>query len=148
MIGKRPACRCQRFSKGTTRQRYGNYFAIFSSFRYGIDIIGHYSSGNQIPLIPVLLDIGVNLYAPLEVAAGMDAQALRNRFGKDILLLGNISRQALMDGPQAVEQEFYAKVPPMMASGGYIPAVDDMILPDISFESYKRYIDMVWAFRL
>jgi uroporphyrinogen decarboxylase len=115
---------------------------------HGIDVIGHYSSGNQIPLIPVLLDIGVNLYAPLEVAAGMDAQVLRKRFGKDILLLGNISRQALMDGPEAVEREFYAKVPPMMAVGGYIPAVDDMILPDISFQSYKRYIDLVRGYRL
>jgi len=115
---------------------------------HGVDVIGHYTSGNQIPLIPVLLDIGVNLYAPLEVAAGMDAQTLRKRYGRDILLLGNISRQALMDGPEAVEKEFYAKVPPMMASGGYIPAVDDMILPDISFESYKRCMELTWSFRL
>lgn len=115
---------------------------------HGIDVISHYSSGNQIPIIPVLLDIGVNLYAPLEVAAGIDAPALRKKFGKDILLMGNISRQALMDGPQAVEREFLAKVPPMMEAGGYVPTVDDMILPDISFESYKRYIELVSNYRL
>ena len=115
---------------------------------HGIDVIGHYSSGSQIPLIPVLLDIGVNLYFPLEVAAGVDARELRRRFGKDILLIGNISRQALMEGPQAVEKEFYAKVPPLSEEGGYIPAVDDAIMPDISFESYKRYLDLVRDFRL
>ena len=114
----------------------------------GINVIAHYSSGSQIPLMPVLLDIGVNCYFPLEVAAGVDARELRKRFGKDILLIGNISRQALMDGPAAVEKEFYAKVPPLMKEGGYIPAVDDAIMPDISFESYKRYLDLTREFRL
>ena len=110
---------------------------------HGIDVIGHWSSGNVTPLIPDLLDIGVNLFFPLEVAAGMDARDLRRKFGRDILMIGNISRQALMDGPDAVEEEFYAKVPPLMEEGGYIPAVDDMIMPDMSFESYRWYIDLV-----
>jgi hypothetical protein len=115
---------------------------------HGIDVIAHYSSGNQIPIIPVLLDIGVNLYFPLEVAAGMDALALRQRFGKDILLIGNISRQALMDGPAAVEREFYAKVPALTEAGGYIPAVDDAIMPDISYASYQRYLELVRTYIL
>ena len=97
---------------------------------------------------PFLLDIGVNLYSPLEVAAGMDAIELRKQFGRDILLIGNISRQALMDGPHAVEKEFYAKVPQLMKSGGYIPAVDDAIMPDISDESYKHYLDLIRGFKL
>jgi len=115
---------------------------------HGIDIIGHYSSGCTLPLIPLLLDIGVNLHFPLEVAAGMDAPDLRRRFGRDILLIGNISRQALMDGPPAVEREFYAKASALMADGGYIPAVDDAIMPDISFASYRRYLDLVGGYKL
>jgi len=115
---------------------------------HNVKIIGHYSSGDQRPLIPILLDIGVNLYFPLEVAAGMDAIELRKQFGHDILLIGNISRQALMDGPHAVEKEFYAKVPQLMKSGGYIPAVDDAIMPDISYESYKHYLDLIRGFKL
>ncbi len=115
---------------------------------YGIDVIAHYSSGNQTPIIPALLEIGVNLYFPLEVAAGMDAATLRRRFGKDILLIGNVSRQALMDGPTAVDREFYAKVPAMMRSGGYIPAVDDAIMPDIGFDSYRHYMELVKSYRL
>ena len=115
---------------------------------HGVHIIGHYSSGNLLPLIPVLLDIGVNLYFPLEVAAGMDARELRKQYGRELLLIGNISRQALMDGPEAVKAEFAAKVPDLMAEGGYIPAVDDAIMPDISFDSYKTYLDLVRAYRL
>jgi uroporphyrinogen decarboxylase len=113
----------------------------------GVAIIAHYTSGNIRPLIPTLLDIGVNLYFPLEVAAGMDAGILRQEFGREIRLIGNISRQALMDGPEAVEREFYLKVPTLMASGGYIPAVDDAIMPDVSFESYRHYLDLVRDFK-
>lgn len=114
---------------------------------YGVEIIAHYTSGNIRPLIPTLLDVGINLYFPLEVAAGMDALSLQREFGSEIRMIGNISRQALMDGPQAVEREFHAKVPALMASGGYIPAVDDAIMPDISFESYQRYLQLVRNFR-
>lgn len=114
---------------------------------HGIDFIAHYTSGNIRPLIPTLLDIGVNLYFPLEVAAGMDARALRREFGREILLIGNIARQALMDGPEAVEREVCAKVPPLMAEGGYIPAVDDAIMPDIAFASYQRYLTLIRDFR-
>ena len=116
--------------------------------RAGIDTIFLDSDGNVEDLIPVWLDLGINFIYPLEVAAGMDALALRREFGRDILMIGNISRQALMDGPGAVEREFYAKVPPLMKSGGYIPAVDDEILPDIPLESYQRYIDLVRNFKL
>jgi uroporphyrinogen decarboxylase len=110
---------------------------------YGVNLIAHYSSGNMRPLIPTLMDMGITLYFPLEVAAGMDALALRREFGPEIRLIGNISRQALMDGPAAVEREFAAKVPPLMAAGGYIPAVDDAITPDIPFASYQRYCQLV-----
>jgi len=111
--------------------------------RHGIDIICHYTSGNIEPLIPLMLEAGFNTFAPLEVSAGMDAIKLREQYGNRILLMGNISRQALMDGPKAVEKEFYRKVPYLMEQGGYVPAADDMILPDISFESFTHYINLL-----
>ena len=114
---------------------------------HGVEIIAHYTSGNIRPLVPTLLDIGVNLYFPLEVAAGVDARTLQKEFGRDIRLIGNISRQSLMDGPEAVEREFNEKVPTLMSHGGYVPAVDDAIMPDMPFESYRRYLDLVRDFR-
>ena len=52
-----------------------------------------------------------------------------------------------MDGPEAVEQVFYGKAPPLMEEGGYVPTVDDAIMPDISLESYKHFIDQALTFR-
>ncbi len=109
----------------------------------GVKVFSFYTSGNIEPLIPVLLDTGFNLFGPLEVAAGMDAAKLRREYGRDVLLYGNISRQALMDGPDAVTHEVMGKVPYLMEQGGYIPAIDDMILPDISFPSFMRYVELI-----
>jgi len=113
----------------------------------GIDVIGYNTSGNIRPLIPLLLELGVNLHMPLECAAGIDARDLRAEYGRDLLMIGNISRQALMDGPAAVEKEFHAKAP-LMEAGGYVPAVDDLIMPDMPLASVRRYVELVREFRL
>jgi uroporphyrinogen decarboxylase len=109
----------------------------------GINIICHYTSGNIEALIPIMIKAGFNTFAPLEVAAGMDALKLREKYGNSILLMGNMGRQSFMDGPKAVEKEFSRKVPYLMKEGGYIPAADDMILPDISFDSFRHYIKLL-----
>jgi uroporphyrinogen decarboxylase len=114
----------------------------------GVEIFSFYTSGNIEPLLPVLLDTGFNLFGPLEVASGMDAVKLRKQYGREVLLYGNISRQALMDGPESVEHEVMSKVPWLMEQGGYIPAVDDMILPDISFQSFMRYVELIRSLQL
>jgi uroporphyrinogen decarboxylase len=113
----------------------------------GVEVIGYHTSGNAGPIIPVLLEIGINLLLPLESAAGMDARELRREYGRELRLIGNISRQALMDGPEAVEREFEAKVPPLLEQGGYIPAVDDMLMPDMPYASVRRYVELVTQYR-
>ena len=113
----------------------------------GVDVVGYLTSGNIRPLIPALLEIGVNLHLPLEAAAGIDARELRREFGRELLMIGNISRQAVMDGPEAVEREFREKVPPLMAAGGYVPAIDDMIMPDMPYPAVRRYVELVRQFR-
>jgi len=49
-------------------------------------------------------------------------------------MIGNISREALMKGRAAIEEEVRTKVPPLMAQGGYLPAFDDLLMPDMRFE--------------
>lgn len=112
----------------------------------GVDVIGYNTSGHITPLIPVLLELGVNLHMPLEAAAGMDVGELRRRFGPELRLIGNIARQSLMDGPAAVEREFARKAP-LAADGGYIPAIDDLVMPDMPYESLRRYEQLVRQYR-
>ncbi len=109
----------------------------------GIDIIGYYGSGNIEPLIPEMMEAGYNLFAPLERAAGMDPVKLRKQYGRKILMMGGIGRAALMKDKAAIEKEVLTRVPDLLALGGYIPVLDDCVLPDISLENYLYFIDLV-----
>ena len=114
---------------------------------HGVGAIGHYSSGNLNPLMPTLLEAGFNLFAPLEAAAGMDAPALRREFGRQAILMGNLSRASLAAGRDAITAEVTRKVPPLMASGGYFPAADDLVMPDVAFEDYVYFLELVRSIR-
>ena len=57
----------------------------------------------------------------------MDAVDLRKEYGRDLLMIGNISRQAMMDGKDAIKAEVDRKIPYLMESGGFIPAFDDAV---------------------
>ena len=112
----------------------------------GVDVVGFYTSGDFSALIPVLLETGFNLFAPLECAAGMEALQVREAFGRDVLLMGNIARAALMADKASIDAEFHSKVPRLIEQGGYIPVLDDMVLPDIPFENYRHYIRLIREF--
>lgn len=112
----------------------------------GIDLICHYTSGNIEPLMPVLMEAGFNMFAPIERAAEMDAGQLRAKYGRDVRLMGNIGRQALQDGKSAIDHEL-ERLMPLIQEGGFIPVLDDMILPDISFASFMYYAERIKGFR-
>ncbi len=112
---------------------------------YGIDIIMLDCDGNVDELIPLWLEANVNLMFPLEVAAGCDALKYREQFGQDLLLLGHIDKRALRDGctKKDVEDEVMSKVPALIAQGGFSPMVDHAVPPDVPYENFKHYLDLV-----
>ncbi len=107
----------------------------------GIDIIMVDSDGNINELIPLWLECGINFFWPLECAAGNDAVALRKKYGKDVILGGNIDKRALLKGRDAIREEVMSKVPFLLESGGYFPSIDHMVPPDVTFESYRYFIN-------
>jgi uroporphyrinogen decarboxylase len=85
----------------------------------GIDIIHVDSDGNIEELIPIWLEeLGVNFPWPLEVAAGMDAVALRRKYGM-------------------------SKVPVLCGQGGFFPGLDHAIPPDVPFQNFKYSVDLL-----
>ena len=111
--------------------------------KHGIDIITVDSDGNIEKLIPLWLESGVNGFLPLEVAAGMDAVALRKEYGKDVILIGNIDKGVLARGKEAIQQEVMSKVPYLLSQGGYFPVIDHGVPPDVSFENYMYYLRLL-----
>jgi uroporphyrinogen decarboxylase len=119
--------------------RYKRVTEILHS--HGVDIIFVDSDGNINELIPLWLESGVNFFGPLEVAAGMDAVALRKKYGKEAILGGNIDKRALLKGKDAIREEVKSKLPFLLKSGGYFPALDHMVPPDITWENYCYFIN-------
>jgi len=108
---------------------------------YDIDIIFVDSDGNINKLIPLWLECGVNGFWPLEVAAGMDAVALRKEYGKGAILAGNMDKRALLKGKEAIREEVMTKLPLLLESGGYFPSVDHLVPPDVTLENFQYFIN-------
>jgi uroporphyrinogen decarboxylase len=78
------------------------------------------------PWIPSLIDVGVDILNPVQIsAAGMDLQALKSDFGKDIVFWGGgcNSQDTLPFGqPEEVAAEVKHSIDSLAAGGGYVLA--------------------------
>ncbi len=116
-------------------------FDFFHSL--GMPVILH-SCGNVAPLIPDLLDAGLDCLQPLEVKAGMDLVTLKREYGKDLSFMGGIDVRAMADpDPSAIEREIATKIPVAMKGGGYIYHSDHSIPNNVSFAQYCRTLELV-----
>jgi len=110
---------------------------------YGVDVIYLDSDGNVEQLIPLWLESGINYIWPFEVAAGNDVVALRKQYGKDLIIGGGIDKRALIKGKEAIREEVMSKVPFLLEQGGYFPTIDHWVPPDVTFENYCYYINLM-----
>ncbi len=106
----------------------------------GIEIIFVDSDGYLDELIPLWMEVGINGFSPLEVAAGMDAKSLKKKYGKDIVLAGNVDKRALIKGKSEIDKEVQ-KVKELLFSGGYFPAVDHSVPPDVPYENFRYFLE-------
>lgn len=109
----------------------------------GIDLIFVDSDGDISELIPLWLEAGLNGVWPLEVQAGMDVVKLRKQYGKDLLMIGGLDKRALTKDKAAIKEEIMSKVPKLISEGGYIPALDHSIPPDVPLENFLYYLQIL-----
>jgi uroporphyrinogen decarboxylase len=75
------------------------------------------------PLLPMLIDAGVDMLEPVQIrATGMEPTGLKRDFGKDICFYGGIDIQQILNNgnPQQVSEEVKRLIEIMDVSGGYI----------------------------
>lgn len=101
------------------------------------------SDGNISELIPIWLDEGIYVMHPMEVAAGMDVIEIRKKYGKKVAFFGGIDKQALAGTREQIRKEAIPKLEYCFAEGGFIPACDHAIPPNVSFDNYRFYRDIV-----
>ena len=100
------------------------------------------AGGNVNDLVPLWVDAGFNGLYPLEIAAGMNPIQLRQRYGKELILIGGIDQNALIWGKRHIEDEVRGKVSVLWDESGYIPAPDRAISSEVSLENYEHYLEL------
>jgi uroporphyrinogen decarboxylase len=86
--------------------------------------IFYHSCGAILPVIPDLIESGIDILNPVQVsAAGMDTRELKRRFGRDLTFYGGgvDTQQVLPRGtPQQVRDEVRRRIDDLAPGGGFI----------------------------
>ncbi len=117
---------------------------LFDHFRAdGKPVILH-CCGRVRDLIPRLIEDGLTCLQPLEVKAGMDVVELKRDFGDKMAFMGGIDVRAMADSdPSVIEVEIKTKIPIAKKGGGYIYHSDHSVPNNVSFDQYRRVLDLV-----
>ena len=71
----------------------------------GIKVVYH-SDGDVTGIIDGLIEAGVDALNPIETTAGMDLAAIKKRYGRNLVLVGNVDANLMTIGtPQEVEED-------------------------------------------
>ncbi len=94
------------------------------------------------PLIPQLIEAGVDCLQPLEVKAGMDLLKIKRAYGERLALIGGMdAREVASNDLGRVRRELESKLPPAMAGGGYVLQVDHSVPAGVNYETYKYFVE-------
>ena len=114
---------------------------------HDVPVICQWSAGQFDVLLPSMMEHGFNCTWPLELMAGMSGPELRSRYGRKLLLGGNIPKEALVAGPAAIDREI-DRLMPLIRQGGFIPALDDMPPLEVPFSQYRYLVEKLQAIQL
>ena len=98
------------------------------------------TDGNINPVIPALLDAGLNSIYPMEPAAGMDIVELRRIYGKRLAMRGGIDKHIIRQDRAAIRRELEYKLHPSLRSGGCVFSLDHRIPNGTPIENYRYYV--------
>lgn len=112
------------------------------SHSLGCKVIVH-SCGYVEPLVPGLIEAGMDCLQAMEVKAGMDLPTLYKRFGDKIAFYGGIDVRTLISNDfAAIDEELTKKITPVIkGGGGYILHTDHSEPPEINYETMWYFIN-------
>lgn len=101
-----------------------------------------HSDGFVEPLLPGLVEAGIDCLQPLEAKAGMDLLHLKQRFGGRIAFIGGMDARVLETNDlRAVRAELEQKLPGAIAGGGYVLQSDHSVSDRVNYETYKYFVN-------
>jgi uroporphyrinogen decarboxylase len=107
----------------------------------GLKVIVH-SCGFIEPLVPGLIEAGMDCLQALEVKAGMDLVHMKKTYGDKIAFMGGMDvRPLVANDIKGIDAELESKLPAAMAGGGYCLHSDHSIPSEVKYETYKHFVD-------
>lgn len=104
----------------------------------------YHTDGDFRPILPMLIEVGVDCFQPLEAKAHIDLRELKPKYGDRVAFMGNIDAMVLITNDrERIEAEVVAKLPLAKKGGGYIYHSDHSIPPLMSWESYQFLMSLV-----
>lgn len=106
-----------------------------------LPVIMH-SCGYVEPLVPGMIEAGIDCLQVIEVKAGMDLLRLYRQFGDVLSFMGGMDVRVLYSNDKdAVEQELLAKIPEVKRRFGYILHSDHSIPNTVDYGTYRYFVD-------
>jgi hypothetical protein len=125
----------------------GTYRTIIGFLREaGIPAVIVQTKGRVTDQLGLWLTSGANALAFVEAGAGLDGRALRQEYGRDLVLIGNLDHQVLACQRRDIADEVLAKVPALLSEGGYFPTTDRAVHSDVPLENYEYFLGLLRHF--
>ena len=109
----------------------------------GLPVIMH-SCGFVEPLLPYMVEAGIDCLQVIEVKAGMDLLRIYKQFGEKIALMGGIDVRTLYSNDRnIINAELEAKIPIVKQGHGYVAHSDHSIPKTVEYDTFRYYMDRV-----
>ncbi len=109
-----------------------------------------HSDGAIEPLIPDLIEAGIDILNPIQVSAkGMDPTELKRKYGRDLVFWGGgcDTQHVLPFGtPDEVREEVKRRLEQLMPGGGFVFNTVHNIQPEVPPENVMAMYETVWEF--
>ncbi len=107
----------------------------------GLPVIMH-SCGFIEPLLPGMVEAGIDCLQVIEVKAGMDLLRIKRDFGDRLVLFGGMdARNLVANDREAIREELEEKILPAREGYGYILHSDHSIPTTTEYETYRFFVD-------
>ena len=108
---------------------------------HGIDLWYTDCDGDVRPILPYLLEGGINCLFPFEVNSCAHPGELLDQYDGQLRIMGGVDKMALGAGRDAIKA-YLKSLEKYVARGGYIPFCDHRCPPNVDPDDYLYYLDL------
>ena len=129
----------KKFFKNVVMPRYKRIHQKLK--QAGIELWYTDCDGDVRPILPYMLEGGINCLFPYEVNSCTHPEELLKEYGKDLRIMGGFDKMKLGEGPESI-RVYMESLIPLVERGGYIPFCDHRCPPNVNPDDYLYYLDL------